>query len=86
MITDTAGGEWYAFKMAAGPISSCGERRIRGLYAPSVVNAYVVAALAIGLSVLGGQWSVQWRIPRRLLTLRVLANYDLFLFWVRLDI
>ena len=35
-------------------ISSSGERRIKGLYADGAMNGYVVAALVIGLGVLGG--------------------------------
>jgi hypothetical protein len=35
-------------------ISSSGERRIKGLYAAGAINGYVVAALVIGLGVLGG--------------------------------
>lgn len=64
-------------------ISSSGERRIKGLYAAGAVNAYVVAALVIGLDVLGGAVVSAVEDLRKIV---VLAYYDLSLSWVGLEI
>ena len=53
------------------------------MYAAGAVNAYVVAALVIGLDVLGGAVVSAVEDLRKIV---VLAYYDLSLSWVGLEI